>query len=67
MDIVGHGKSDAPGDLSQYNVESLIAQIKFVKDHLTKEKIFLLGYSMGGRIALSFAAVHPEDLKRINS
>lgn len=65
MDIVGHGKSDAPGDSTKYNVESLIQQIKFVKDHITKEKIFLLGYSMGGRLALSYASVYPDDLKGV--
>ena len=63
LDIVGHGKSDAPGNLSHYNVDSIISQIKFVKDHLTSKKIILLGYSMGGRIALSYAAFHPDDLK----
>ncbi|HEX9253268.1 MAG TPA: 2-succinyl-6-hydroxy-2,4-cyclohexadiene-1-carboxylate synthase [Ignavibacteriaceae bacterium] len=63
MDIVGHGKSDAPGNVVNYNIESIINQIKFVKDHLTPNKIFLLGYSMGGRIALSYASVYPEDLK----
>jgi 2-succinyl-6-hydroxy-2,4-cyclohexadiene-1-carboxylate synthase len=63
VDLIGHGKSEAPGDPSKYNVESLMQQIKHVKDHLTKEKIFLLGYSMGGRIALSYASVYPDDLK----
>jgi 2-succinyl-6-hydroxy-2,4-cyclohexadiene-1-carboxylate synthase len=63
MDIVGHGKSDAPGSSSSYTIESIINQIKLVKEHLSKEKIFLLGYSMGGRIALSYAAANPDDLK----
>ena len=63
MDIVGHGKSDVPGSPSYYTIESIINQIKFVKDHLTPNKIFLLGYSMGGRIALSYASVYPDDLK----
>jgi len=63
VDIVGHGKSDAPGMQSYYSVESIVNQIKFVKDHLTPNKVFLLGYSMGGRIALSYASAHPEDLK----
>jgi len=63
VDIVGHGKSDAPGGQSNYSVESIVNQIKFVKDHLTPNKIFILGYSMGGRIALSYASVYPDDLK----
>jgi 2-succinyl-6-hydroxy-2,4-cyclohexadiene-1-carboxylate synthase len=63
LDIVGHGKSDAPGNVTYYSIESIIAQIKYIKDHLTAEKIFLLGYSMGGRIALNYAATYPDDVK----
>ncbi len=63
MDIVGHGKSEVPGSVNNYSIESIINQVKFVKDHLTPNKIFLLGYSMGGRIALSYASVYPDDLK----
>jgi 2-succinyl-6-hydroxy-2,4-cyclohexadiene-1-carboxylate synthase len=63
LDIIGHGKSDSPSDPTLYNIESIINQIKYVKDHLTKEKIFLVGYSMGGRIALSYATAHPDDIK----
>ena len=63
LDIVGHGKSDSPGNVENYKLESLIAQIKFVKNHLTPNKVFLLGYSMGGRLALSYAAANPDDVK----
>jgi 2-succinyl-6-hydroxy-2,4-cyclohexadiene-1-carboxylate synthase len=63
LDIVGHGKSDAPVNPAQYNIESISAQIKSIKDHLTPNKIFLLGYSMGGRIALSYTALYPDDVK----
>lgn len=63
LDIIGHGKSDAPGDSAKYNVESLVSQIKYVKDHLTQNKIFVHGYSMGGRLALNFAINHPDDVK----
>jgi len=63
MDVVGHGKSDSPGDPAKYNVEAIVNQIKNFKDHLTPNKVFLLGYSMGGRIALSFASAYPDDLK----
>jgi len=63
IDLIGHGKSDAPGNADYYNTESIVSQIKFVKDHLTPNKIFLAGYSMGGRASLSFAIAHPDDLK----
>jgi 2-succinyl-6-hydroxy-2,4-cyclohexadiene-1-carboxylate synthase len=63
LDIVGHGKSDSPINSSNYNIESLVSQIKFVKDKLTTNKIILLGYSMGGRLALSYAVAYPDDIK----
>ena len=63
LDLIGHGKSDAPANPDLYKAESIIEQIKIVKDHLTKNKIFLAGYSMGGRAALSFAIAYPDDIK----
>ena len=63
IDIIGHGKSDSPVDPNHYSIESIINQLKQVKDHLTKNKIFLIGYSMGGRIALSYAMAYPDDIK----
>lgn len=63
LDIIGHGKSDAPGNSAHYSIESITNQIKYVKDHLTPNKIFLLGYSMGGRIALSYASLYADDVK----
>lgn len=63
LDIIGHGKSDAPGSSMHYSIDSIMSQIKYVKDHLTQNKIFLLGYSMGGRIALTYASMYPEDVK----
>lgn len=63
LDLVGHGKSDAPMYSNFYTAENLVKQIKFVKDQLTTNKIFVAGYSMGGRAALSFAASYPDDIK----
>lgn len=63
LDLIGHGKSDAPANLDFYKAESIIEQIKIIKNHLTPNKIFLAGYSMGGRAALSFATSYPEDIK----
>ena len=63
IDLIGHGKSDAPSNSSLYSVESMVKQIKFIKDKLTSEKVFFLGYSMGGRLALNFAINYPDDVK----
>ncbi|MDT3697271.1 MAG: 2-succinyl-6-hydroxy-2,4-cyclohexadiene-1-carboxylate synthase [Ignavibacterium sp.] len=62
IDLLGHGKSDSPSNSQSYSVDALIQQLKFIKDKLTKEKVFLIGYSMGGRLALNFSVNYPEDV-----
>jgi len=59
MDLIGHGKSDVPADITFYSAESQVNQLKNVIDKFKSDKNILLGYSMGGRLALSFAANNP--------
>lgn len=63
IDLIGHGKSDSPPQLNYYSAESIIRQIKKVKGAVTGKKIFLLGYSMGGRAALNYSLAFPYDLE----
>jgi 2-succinyl-6-hydroxy-2,4-cyclohexadiene-1-carboxylate synthase len=63
IDLIGHGKSDSPNGLNYYSTNSLIRQIKKVKVAITGKKVFLLGYSMGGRAALNYALSLPYDLQ----
>lgn len=65
LDLIGHGLSDSPAELSFYNADSIIKQIFDVINHFNKEKIVLVGYSMGGRAALSFAEKYPEKIKAL--
>jgi 2-succinyl-6-hydroxy-2,4-cyclohexadiene-1-carboxylate synthase len=60
IDFVGHGCSDAPDDLAHYSMEACVGQLACVFDELALERPHLLGYSMGGRAALSLVARHPE-------
>ena len=54
LDMLGHGQSDAPVDLQRYSIEHCEADILAALEELgvRKGKSILLGYSMGGRIAL---------------
>jgi 2-succinyl-6-hydroxy-2,4-cyclohexadiene-1-carboxylate synthase len=63
VDLIGHGKSDAPTEFEQYSPSSMNAQLLDIINHFTKEKVILVGYSMGGRAALSFATNHPDKIK----
>lgn len=62
VDLIGHGKSDAPSDISLYTAESQVNQLKTIFDKIRSEKNILLGYSMGGRLALNYAVRYPGSL-----
>lgn len=64
LDLVGHGKSDKPVNPDYYTTESIVDQIKFIKDKISSDNpIILIGYSMGGRAALCFAAAYTKEIK----
>lgn len=57
-DITGHGRSSSPSGVEHYTAEALCNQLYELTYLSGHRKIFLLGYSMGGRLALSFALAH---------
>ena len=63
IDLIGHGKSDSPSNIEYYKAESLVSQIQNILDQLSIDKVIILGYSMGGRVALNFAVSHPQKIK----
>lgn len=60
LDLVGHGESDAPESLEFYSMERCVAQVLAALDALGLGRAHFLGYSMGGRVALSLAAAAPD-------
>ncbi len=61
FDLRGHGRSGKPHDSAQYGTE-MVGDIVRLMDHLKIEKAHVVGYSMGGFIALKMAAMHPERM-----
>jgi len=61
FDLRGHGLSDKPHDSARYGTE-LVEDIVRLMDHLKIEKAHIVGYSMGGFIALKMAEMHPERM-----
>jgi len=55
IDLVGHGQTDAPHDISRYEFTSQIVDLNDLFQQLDLHNIILLGYSMGGRLALRIA------------
>lgn len=62
IDLIGHGKSESPSNPDLYTADSLVHQLDEVFSHFTHGNFFLIGYSMGGRAALTYTAHHPEKL-----
>jgi pimeloyl-ACP methyl ester carboxylesterase len=59
LDVRGHGSSDKPAKEEAYGPE-LVEDIVRLLDHLKIKKAHIVGYSMGGIIAGSFLAKHPD-------
>lgn len=62
IDLIGHGGSEAPDDLSRYSMSACCRQLAKLLEHLDFERSHLLGYSMGGRVALSFCSAYPQKV-----
>ena len=58
LDLRGRGLSDKPA--TGYSEAHHIRDLKCVMDDLRLEKAFLMGHSLGGYIAMGFAATNPE-------
>lgn len=61
-DLLGHGQTASPPDPQRYAMPHAIADIKSLLTQMGIEKCVVLGYSMGGRLALGFALSHPEKV-----
>ena len=64
-DLVGHGGSDSPDDLAVYRVEAMADQVAALADALGCETFHLVGYSMGGRVALTLGCMSPPRLRSL--
>lgn len=62
LDLVGHGQSETPADTARFTMPACVAQVAAALDALEVPRAHVLGYSMGGRIALSLAVAHPRRI-----
>ncbi|WP_347549183.1 2-succinyl-6-hydroxy-2,4-cyclohexadiene-1-carboxylate synthase [Pseudalkalibacillus hwajinpoensis] len=65
IDLIGHGESSKPADASLYTMEAMSRFLKEILDICRLDHVHLLGYSMGGRLALSFAMQYPSYVKTL--
>lgn len=60
LDLPGHGRTQAPPNPAAYAMPTIARHIVALLDHLQEPRAHLLGYSMGGRLALYLALHFPQ-------
>lgn len=65
IDIVGHGRTDSPDHPNRYGMMSVVQDINQIIDSFKWNRVDVLGYSMGGRLALSFAMEYPHKVRKL--
>lgn len=64
-DIIGHGESEVPADFRRYTMDQAADDLAGLLDQLEIFRANVLGYSMGGRLALTFAVRYPERVRKL--
>lgn len=59
VDLTGHGKSTIPEDIVRYSMDQQVEDLEELFTELSLDQFILVGYSMGGRIALAYTVRHP--------
>ncbi|HEY9772638.1 MAG TPA: alpha/beta hydrolase [Planktothrix sp.] len=59
FDLRGHGASGKPEEEAQYGVE-MAKDVARLLDYLHIEKARIVGYSLGGMVALKFVSLYPQ-------
>jgi 2-succinyl-6-hydroxy-2,4-cyclohexadiene-1-carboxylate synthase len=65
VDLIGHGQSPSPPETARYTLDRAVDDLVGLLDQLGLSTLDLLGYSMGGRVALHFAVREPRRLRRL--
>lgn len=65
IDIIGHGKTDSPKSVERYKMMSVVDDLHLIFEKLNIHKADIVGYSMGGRLALSFTMKYPHLVRKL--
>jgi 2-succinyl-6-hydroxy-2,4-cyclohexadiene-1-carboxylate synthase len=65
VDVVGHGQSDSPAATERYSMAAVGADLVALLAELDADPAHLVGYSMGGRLALYMASHHPTAFRSL--
>jgi len=65
IDLIGHGKSDKPKYKKYYRLQTIQKHLHILIHQLGFDKYSILGYSMGGRIALAYALTYLKEVEML--
>lgn len=65
VDLMGHGKTDVNVEPIHYEMAGQLSILHELFFELNVQTFTLIGYSMGGRIALSYAARYPDQIDQL--
>jgi pimeloyl-ACP methyl ester carboxylesterase len=63
VDLLGHGRSDRPADMSQYSMTFFARQVEALLDHLDLKNAVVGGTSLGANVTLELAYLEPKRVK----
>jgi pimeloyl-ACP methyl ester carboxylesterase len=63
LDLLGHGRSDRPRDMSRYSMSTFGGQVVALLDHLDVDEAVIAGTSLGANTALEVLSVAPERVR----
>jgi 2-succinyl-6-hydroxy-2,4-cyclohexadiene-1-carboxylate synthase len=62
-DLVGHGGSSRPADVALYTTEATVRHLDAVLEAAVVDDVSVVGYSLGGRLGLSYACANPDRVR----
>ena len=65
IDMIGHGQSDKPREKIYYTLDLILKHLHAVINKIIEGPCTLLGYSLGGRVALAYALQYPQGLSSL--
>ncbi len=63
IDLLGHGRSERPTEMSQYSMTFFARQVEALLDHLDLEDAVIGGTSLGANVTLELAYLEPKRVK----
>jgi pimeloyl-ACP methyl ester carboxylesterase len=63
IDLLGHGRSDRPADMSQYSMTFFARQVEALLDHLEIDSAVIGGTSLGANVTLEMAYLSPKRVR----